>query len=139
MISGHKLFMRAVRAHHDLVKLVSTNKQVKKDVQERRRFLQDPHVYAKRLLNPPVSGKPQFSKEVADVYFKDTYRDPNRSFDYVPMADFPRPPLPNHAFDVDFASFDEFTDICRSKVMVQRRGLTGIPPLFLNVDRGRWT
>ena len=106
--------MRDVRAHHDLVKLVSTNKQVKKDVQERRRFLQDPHVYAKRLLNPPVSGKAQFSKEVADAYFKDTYQDPNRSFAYVPMADFPRPPL-LHAFDMDFAGFDEFTDICRSR------------------------
>ena len=72
VLSAHQHFMRAVRAHHDLVNMISTNKNLKKDVFERRRFLHDPHAYAKRLLNPPVTGKPTFSKEVADLYFKDT-------------------------------------------------------------------
>ena len=129
VLSAHKLFMRAVRAHHDLVNMISANKKLKSDVIERRRFLHDPHMYAKRLLNPPITGKPTFSKEVADVYFKDTYRDSNRSFAYVPMADFPRPPQPTHAFDEDFASFDEFTDICRSRSNGSAPGLNGIPYL----------
>ena len=129
-LAAHKQFMRAVRAHHDLVQLYSKNKKLKDDVRERKCFVQDPHAYAKRLLSPPVTGKPTFSKEVADLYFKETYHDSDRSFAYVPMADFPRPPSPTHAFEVDFASFGEFTDICRSRSNGSAPGLNGIPYLL---------
>src|SRR3569833_3093365 len=82
-LASHKQFMRAVRAHHDLVQLYSKNKKLKDDVRERKCFVQDPHAYAKRLLSPPVTGKPTFSKEVADLYFKETYHDSDRSLAYV--------------------------------------------------------
>ena len=130
VLSAHKHFMRAVRAHHDLVHLISKENLVKKDVQARRRFLEDPHLFAKKLLNPPITGKPAVSKEVADLYFKETYHDSDRSFAYVPMADFPRPPPPIHAFDVEFATFDEFSEIVRSRSNGSAPGLNGIPYLL---------
>src|SRR3954470_770633 len=43
VLSAHQHFMRAVRAHHDLVNMISTKKNLKKDVFERRRFLHNPH------------------------------------------------------------------------------------------------
>lgn len=118
-----------VRAHHDLVQSISKKKQSTQDVRERQRFLRDPHAYAKRLLNPPVTGKPAFSKEVANEYFRTTYHDSNRSFVYKPV-DVPRPPLPTHSFDLHFANFDEFSKICRSRSNGSAPGLNGIPYLL---------
>jgi hypothetical protein len=63
-MSAHQHFIRAVRAHHDLVNMITTKKNLKKDVLERRRFLKDPHAFAKRLLNPPVTGSLRFLRRL---------------------------------------------------------------------------
>lgn len=140
---AHREFMRAVRAHHDYLHLVQDNKQLRCETAERKRFLQDPHAYAKRLLNPPVTGKPNFSKDVADSYFKDTYHDSNRSFEYKPPMDVPRPNLPAHAFEEEFASFEEFSEICKSRSNGSAPGFNGIPYLLYKrcpeVRRWLWT
>ena len=73
VLSAHKAFMRAVRAHHALLKAISQNKNSRQAAVERMRFLRDPHRFAKRLLSPPVTGKPSFTKSTADDYFREAY------------------------------------------------------------------
>ena len=43
VFSAHKAFMRAVRAHHDLLKAISQSKNSHQAISERKRFLRDPH------------------------------------------------------------------------------------------------
>jgi len=71
--------MQAVKLHHDLAKLVKKSKEESKRLKAKERFLEDPHRFAKELLTPPNLGKPNFSKELADSYFPETYKDPDRS------------------------------------------------------------
>ena len=128
--SAHKSLMSAVRAHHDLLKAISKDKKARNRVAECSRFLQDPHKYAKRLLSPPVTGKPAFPKVLADTYFSETYSDSNRAHWYMPPFDVPRPADPLHPFDENFASFEEFSDICQKKSNGSAPGLNGIPYLM---------
>ena len=99
--------MRAVRAHHDLLKAISQSKNSRQAAVERRRFLRDPHRFAKRLLSPPVTGKPSFAKAIADDYFREAYSDCDRSYSYQPPFDMPRPARPKHSFDIKFATLEE--------------------------------
>jgi len=130
VLSAHKAFMRAVRAHHDLLKAISQNKNSRQAAVERRRFLRDPHRFAKRLLSPPVTGKPSFTKATADDYFREAYSDCDRSYSYQPPFDMPRPARPKHAFDIKFATLEEFSEICRQKSNGSAPGLNGIPYLL---------
>ena len=92
--SAYKTLMQAVRLHHDLAQSVKKSKEELKQHKAKERFLQDPNRYAKDLLSPPTQGKPNFTKEVADQYFPQTYSDKDRSFIYNPPAGLPRPPEP---------------------------------------------
>ena len=102
VVSAHQTLMRAVRAHHDVLKSCNKSKEISLKLRECNRFLRDPVKYAKNLLNPPILGKPGFSKEVADIYFTQAYTDPDRSYCYLPPVDVPRPPLPQSPFDLEF-------------------------------------
>ena len=122
--------MRAIRLHHDLVRVVRKNQEDFKREKAKQRFLQDPHRFAKELLTPPNQGKPTFNQDVADEYFPKTYTDQNRSFEYAPPPGLPQPPLPQHAFNARFPSFEEFSEICWKKSNGSAPGLNGIPYLL---------
>ena len=130
LVSAHKALMRAIRLHHDLVRVVRKNREDVKRAKAKQRFLQDPHRFAKDLLTPPNQGKPTFGQDVADDYFPKTYMDQNRSFKYGPPPGLPQPPLPEHAFNARFPSFEEFSEICWKKSNGSAPGLNGIPYLL---------
>ena len=130
VLAAYKEFMKAVRAHHDLVKSLKKSEKERKKYTECEKFLSNPHRYAKNLLNPPAKGKPKFSRDIANEYFKQTYSDSDRSFTYQPPFDLPRPPLPEHPFNVQFASFEEFSTICWRKSNSSAPGPNGIPYLL---------
>ena len=128
--AAQKALMTAVRMHNDALRSIRQARNERKRLDECRRFLSDPNAFAKKLLNPPVEAKAAFAKEVADDYFKKTYSDPNRSFCYTPPPDLPRPKLPEHPFDTKFATFEEFSRICRKKSNGSAPGPNGIPYLL---------
>jgi len=128
--AAQKALMTAVRMHNDALRSIRRARNERKRLDDCRRFLSDPNAFAKKLLNPPVEAKAAFAKEVADDYFKKTYSDPNRSFCYTPPPDLPRPKLPEHPFDTKFATFEEFSRICRKKSNGSAPGPNGIPYLL---------
>ena len=66
--------------HYHKVQHTTYNKSAHDAVWEKKRFLQDPNSFAKNLFNPPNAGKPTFTKDVAEDYFKNTYHDSDRNF-----------------------------------------------------------
>src|SRR4051812_16221781 len=62
---------KVVRAHNKISRITQKNLSNQQSTYERKRFLHDPHKYAKALFNPPQSGKPNFSKDVAESYFRE--------------------------------------------------------------------
>jgi Reverse transcriptase (RNA-dependent DNA polymerase). len=130
VLSAHKALMLAVRAYSDLLKSTNRERKERKESDERKRFLSDPHKYAKNLLAPPNKGKPSFSKDLADEYFRVTYADKDRSYHYVPPPNLPRPAQPLNPFDTSFVSFDEFSRICYKKSNGSAPGPNGIPYLL---------
>ena len=69
-------FLTMIRLHNKVRKLDLKQKRREKCDQSQERFKGNPHKYAKDLLdNKNRQGEPEFSKEVADKFFKSTYRD----------------------------------------------------------------
>jgi len=124
--SARKAMFQAVRAYHKINRITKKNVDVKRATFERKRFLHDPHRYAKELFHPPQQGKPNFSKEVAESYFRETYSDPNRDFKYDPPPGLPRPEKPKIPFDVNFPDLAYFTKICWRKRNASAPGINGI-------------
>ena len=93
---------------------------------EKKRFLQDPHAFAKNLFNPPQAGAPTFTKEVAEAYFSDVCGDDNREYEYTAPSTLPRPPPPKVPFNCVFPSFDNFSKICWRKRNKSAPGCNGI-------------
>jgi len=127
---AYQAFMVAVRLHNDMLRTRAKSKKESDRARECSRFLQDPNQYAKRLLAPAVKAKVAFSKEVADSYFNNTYRDSKRSYCYQPPLQVPRPAAPESPFPVDFVSFEEFSEICWKKSNGSAPGPNGIPYLL---------
>ena len=127
---AHARFMKAVRAHHDLLKGLRRKDRENQKTRECKKFLSDPHKYAKNLLNPPNELKPAFDKKTADDYFKHTYQDAARDFHYQPPAGVPRPELPSHAFNLDFFGFDAFSAMCWKKSNGSAPSVNGVPYLI---------
>ena len=120
VITAHKAFMRAVRAHHDILCAISKNERDRKKTVECNQFLRDPHKFAKRLLSPPVIGKPNFPKQLAETYFTEAYKDPNRSYCYKPPFDMPRPAPNIHLMSTSQPLMNSRTFAVK-EVMVQRQ------------------
>ena len=72
--------------------------------------------YAKDLLdNKNRQGEPEFSKEVADKFFKSTYRDKKRQYRYNPLKGIPKAKPPKQNFTSKPPTYEELAEIVRNK------------------------
>ena len=88
-----------IRLHNKVRKLDLKQKEKRKCDQSQERFKENPHKYEKDLLdNKNRQGEPEFSKEVADKFFKSSYKDNKRQYRYNPLKGIPKPKPPKLNF-----------------------------------------
>ena len=82
-----KKWRSLIREHNRLrVRLQKQNTSKQKQAANRR-FKANPYKYAEKLFNGTAKkGTPTFSKEEAEKYFADTYRDSQRDHKYSPWV-----------------------------------------------------
>jgi hypothetical protein len=108
-----------LRAHNKLRRAVKYKARTRAKKFAKRQFNKDRIKFAKNLFSGQrKSGTPSFSQEVGESYFRNLYRDDDRSADFSPLENMTRPPLPEHAFDVRPPTFKEF----RSSILGKRNG-----------------
>ena len=92
-------FLKMIRLHNKVRKLELKQREKRDGDKTQNCFKENSHKYAKDLLNDQKKqGEPEFSKEVADKFFKTTYRDGNRQFRYDPLKGIPKPDPPKQNF-----------------------------------------
>jgi len=117
------------------LRVLRREQQTIRQISDANRFKRDPYQYARDLFDPPLSGKPTFSKETAEEYFTTTYRDPGRDYKYQAPPGLPRPPLPSFAFDSRPPSKEELAATVRRKATARLQESTVFPTLSTNVVR----
>ncbi len=92
-------FLKMIRLHNKVRKLELKQKEKQENNKSNERFKENPHKYAKDLLNDQKKqGEPEFGKEAADKFFKSTYKDSNRHHSYNPLEGIPKPDPPKQKF-----------------------------------------
>lgn len=93
-----KTWKRLVKGHNKVRRNLALKQEFKNRRRAEKQFRKDPNQFAKKLFNPPNTGKPTFDQNAASVYFSETYRDECRDHIYTAMDGQQRPPPPKHAF-----------------------------------------
>ena len=89
-------------------------------------FRKNPMKYSKGIFaKPKNSGKPAFSKEIAQKYFTETYGDENRGHQFDPTEGMIRPPPPDHVLK-DGLTWGIFKARVRKKRNGASAGLNGL-------------
>ena len=90
-------------------------------------FKKDPMKFADKLFHGPgQSASPTFSKEKAQEYFGETYRDERRNHDYSPLKGMIRPDIPKIAFDMRPPTIKNIADSAKRKRNGATPGLDAI-------------
>ena len=132
--SGHedvkntcKLLRKALKAYSSLQKQAMSSKLLSDSIVQQSHFKKDPHKFSKYLLKPPVVGKPTFTKEVADDFFRKTYENvPMRERIYEPFPGLQRPTAPSVMFNTKVPSDQELSVTTRKKKNGSSPGFNGI-------------
>ena len=119
-------YLQAVRRHSQALHVLLGEERNLDEQAARSKFKRDPHQFANHLFSPPQLGKPTFTKEVADEFYTNTYRDTDRSFRYSPPDGFPRPPPPAVPSSASFATLKEFRALLRRKSNRSAAGVNGV-------------
>lgn len=123
-------FMKMIRLHNKVRKLDLKHKEKNEYEESQKRFKENPHKYAKNLLdNQTRQGEPEFSKETADKFFKMTYRDNKRQHRYNPLKGMPKPKPPEQNINCKPPSCAELEDLVRYKRNKSAPGTNAIPYL----------
>ena len=105
-------------------------KEKRKCDQSHERFKENPHKYAKDLLdNKNRQGEPEFTKKAADNFFKSTYRDNKRQYRYNPLKGIPKPKPPKQNLTSKPPTYEELAEIVRHKRNNSAPGTNAFPYL----------
>ena len=88
-----------VRQHNKLRAALTKNAVARDKCNAEKKFRADPHKFAAKLFNKDHQhGKPAFSAEMAQQYFKKTCRNEKSYCVYALLPDFQCPPIPSQVF-----------------------------------------
>ena len=122
-----KTFWQVMRLHNKVRKLELSNRKRKSCKLANRRFRKNPFAYSRQLLSDKKSRvQPQFGKEKAEIYFKETYSDKKRNRSHVPMSEMKRPQKPEKHFALKAPSRAEFRGVLRRMRNKSSPGPNGI-------------
>ena len=123
-------FLKMIRLHNKVRKLELKQKEKRDGDKTQNRFKENLHKYAKDLLNDQKKqGEPEFSKEVADKFFKTTYRDGNRQFRCDPLKGIPKPDPQKQNFSSKPPTYEELAEIVHHKRNKSAPGINAVPYL----------
>jgi hypothetical protein len=116
VLAIQKSYLKLVRKHNRLRVALALKTRAKAKAHSEKQFRADPNAYAKKLFaGSKQSGKPTFSKEEAEEYFRKTYEDSGRGYKYEPMPGMSRPKLPEFDFDIKPPTLADLTRIVSRK------------------------
>ncbi|PIK41126.1 hypothetical protein BSL78_22020 [Apostichopus japonicus] len=118
-----------VRLHNKVRKLELKSQQRKTASKEQHQFRQNPHKYAKRLLNEKQTRSPSFSKTAAEKFFKNVNSDKRRDYKYHPLKGLKRPPKPTKPFKTKPPSLSELNSYLQKRRNASAPGTNRIPYL----------
>ena len=123
-------YLRLVRLHNKSRRNELRKKKKKENKKEQSQFKQNPFQFGKKLLDGEKKNKPpNFSKEVADRFFKKEYCDKERSALYGNLKGLPDAPAPETAFEMERLDWDEFQKKLKSRRNKSSPGPNGVPYL----------
>ena len=116
----HKQIKRVTRQHKSF-------NQSQRLVNELSKFRSDPYKYGRKVFSSKSSEAPTFTKEEAETFFPDRFSDPDRSYCYSDFSELP--PTPSVDFHVSTSppTFDQFSQVLRSRRNSSAPGPNGIP------------
>jgi hypothetical protein len=116
-----------VKAHNKLSRRVKAKAKTKEHIATSRRFRKDPYLFATKLFKDQKKSKsPTFSKDTAEKYFCETYRDEKRDHQFVPPPSWKRPALPKHCFEMRCPTLKQLKKAVRHKRNGAAAGLNGL-------------
>lgn len=122
-----RYWLKLIRSHNRLRWAVQARKRQWAKVNAERQFKKNPVDFSKKLFSGQrKNGVPSFDKETGQTYFKEMYRDEERSHDFTPLEGMKRPPPPNHAFFEKPPTFKELKRSVRSKRNGAAAGLNAL-------------
>ena len=122
-----KEYLRLVRLHNKSRRNEIRKKKKKEDRKEQERFRKNPYEYSKKLLDEQVKGKPTFTKEDADRFFKNEYSDKERGVLYQKLEGLPEAPEPEFSFTMDKLCRADFDKKLKNRRNKSSPGPNGVP------------
>ena len=120
-------FLKVVRLHNKVRKLELKHKEKKDQTRAQEAFKEDPHKYAKTLLDDQAKqGAPELNKESANEYFRTTYCDTKRQHRYNPLRGIPKADAPRHQFEAKTPSLTELENVILKKRNKSAPGINAI-------------
>ena len=123
-----KEYQIAVRLHNKILKLERQEKQEKLRNDAMRNFRKNPYKYAQNLISKSEKSKaPTLSEIKTEKYFRSTYHDRKRHYNYHPPKGLEKPKPPKILCNLKFPSLKEVKEIIWKKPNNATPGPSGVP------------
>jgi hypothetical protein len=121
-----KKLSKVLRLYSKSVKISKAFQDESKAHQDRNDFRKNPFKFGKKLLDPTPTGKPNFTKEEADMFFSASARHPDRGRKYTPPFELPRPKKPQYDFETAAPNGEELEVAVAKRSIGSGAGINGI-------------
>lgn len=120
-------FKTLIRQHNKLRRQLIQKKNQTKKLAHEKLFKKDPNAFAQKLFQKVAkSQSPTFSAEQAEDFFRKTYSDSDRSYQYQPMPEMVRPNFPDQVFSLRCPTLLETMKSVKRKRNGAAAGLNGL-------------
>ena len=128
-----KRFFKLIRLHNKLRKAKLQSERDKNTSKDQLEFRKNPYKCGKKLLHPDcnVVKEPSFTKEEAEIYFGELYKDVNRGHLDAPPEILPKPKLPVKPFDTTVPSKEDITAYIKKRKNSSKGGTNQIQYIML--------